>query len=266
MDFVYPVILFFILLASASLGWAGQRKLHARHISRDSVDSVRLLIGMLLTFSAIVLGLLTSSAKQRFDGLNADLSALGTDLIELDQRLRIYGPEADPIRELLRRYTAAALFDTWPDEPEPKGEYPRFAAGPDRNGVEGMALGDMLSSVDVRIEHLEPQTDYQRQIAARLRDRMAEVIQQRWRLIFSARSTISWPFLVILTSWLAIIFATFGLTATRNSLVYAVVVLSALSIASPLYLIIDYSDALTGLEQLSSAPMRAALVHMDRAN
>ena len=46
-------------------------------------------------------------------------------------------------------------------------------------------------------------------------------------------------------------------------MVYVVVVLSALSIGSPLYLIIDYSDSLGGSIALSVAPIRAALAHMD---
>ena len=262
-DLLYPISLFLVLLLSVVAGWMLQRRLREHHVSRESVESVRLLMGMLLTFSALVLGLLTSSAKQRFDGYNADLSAYAADLIELDHRLRVYGPGADDVRVLLRSYTAAALADTWPGERRPTGDYPRFshAAGP--GSVEGAALGAMLADIDVRIEHLTLPDEFHRQIAARLRNRVAQVIQQRWQLILSAQSITSWPFLVILTGWLAIIFAVFGLTAPRNGLVYAVVVLAALSIASPLYLILDYSGPLTGLLKLSSAPIRIALAHMD---
>ena len=179
-------------------------------------------MGMLLTFSALVLGLLTSSAKLRFDGYNNDLSAFSPGLIELDKAPRV--PQ-----------------------------------------MERSDLGGMLAEVDMEIEHLVPSDEFHRQIAARLRNRVADSIQWRWQLIFLARSTISWPFLLILTSWLAIVFAILGLTAPRNGLVYTVVVLSALSIASPLYLILDYDEAKTGLLRLSSAPMRVALSHMDAA-
>lgn len=264
-DFLYPVLLFLVLLASMASGWAVQRRLHEQHVSRESVESVRLLTGMLLTFSALVLGLLTSSAKERFDGYNADLSAYAADLIELDHRLRVYGPGAEDIRVLLRRYTAAAIADTWPEEKPPAGDYPRFNHEVGPGSVEGSALGAMLADIDVRIEHLALSDEFHRQVAARLQNRVTQAIQQRWQLILSAQSTISWPFLVILTCWLAIIFAVFGLTAPRNGLVYAVVLLAALSIASPLYLILDYSGPLTGLLKLSSAPMQIALVHMDAA-
>ncbi len=264
MDVAYTFLLFLMLLASASGGWLAQSRLHERHVSAGSVEAVRLMIGMLLTFSALVLGLLTSSAKERFDGYNADLGAYSADLVELDHRLRLYGEEAAGIRVLLRSYTAAAIADTWPGEAPPAGQYPRLRHAPGARSVEGEQLGDMLAAVDVAIEALAPADDFHRRIAARLSDRAALTIQQRWQLIFSARSTISWPFLLVLTSWLAIIFAVFGLTTPRNELVYVVVTLAALSIASPLYLILDYSGPLTGLLKLSSASMRTALVHMDR--
>jgi hypothetical protein len=91
----------------------------------------------------------------------------------------------------------------------------------------------------------------------------AGIIQARWQISTSTSSDISWPFLLILASWLAIIFAIFGLTSPRNGLVYVAVAMSALSITSPLYLIMEYSDAMTGLLQLSSAPLRIALSQMD---
>lgn len=263
MDALYTLLLVATLLLAAGAGWWIRDRLDERHLARESVDSVRLLMGMLLTFSALVLGLLTSNAKQRFDGLNDDLSMLGASLIQLDHRLRTYGADADDIRALLRQYTAAAIADSWPEQPRPQGDYPLFPADSTRPGIEGAQLGNMLSEVDLRIERLAPADELHRQIAVRMRDRAATVIQQRWNLIFAARSTVAWPFLLTLTTWLAIIFAIFGVTSPPSRFVFAVVALAALSIASPLYLILDYSDALGGTITLSSQPLRTALAHMD---
>ncbi|MGI4943430.1 MAG: hypothetical protein ACRYHQ_23170, partial [Janthinobacterium lividum] len=183
MDFAYTALLFVILLVCAAMGWWAQQKLHERYVSRDAIESIRLLMGMLLTFSALVLGLLTSNAKQRFDGYNNDLSAFGVSLVELDHRLRTYGPAAEPIRAQLRTYTAAAIADTWPEEPLPPGQYPRFNRGSGHESVEGTELGRMLAEVDTAIERLAPPDDYHRQVAGRLRNRVAEATQQRWQLI-----------------------------------------------------------------------------------
>lgn len=261
MDLLFPPLLVLALLLSTATGALLRRRLHERHTGRDAVDSVRLLLSMLLTFAALVLGLLTSNAKQRFDGLNDNLAQFGADLVELDHRLRMYGPGADPIRTDLRRYTAGVLADSWPAHPPPSGDYPHPRG---TRGLEATALGSLLTRVDSAIEQLQPTDDVHARIAARLRDRAALSIQQRWHLIFAARSTVSWPFLAILTVMLCIVFATFGLTTAPSRLIYAVAALAALTIASPVYLIIDYSEALTGTLQLSSAPIEAALWHMDQ--
>ena len=262
-NLLLTVLLFFILLGSAGLGFATQRRLHERHVSTQTFDSVRVLMAMLVTFTALVLGLLVTSAKDRFDSYSKELGAYSADLIELDHRLRVYGAEADHIRKMLRAYTAAAIADTWPDEPLPSGDYPRFTN--DRlNGIEQVTLGDLIADIDVRLQTLAPTDAFHQRIADRLRNRVADAIQKRWVLILSAGSTISWPFLIILTSWLAITFGIFALTAPHDELVYVVIVFSALSIASPLLLILEYSGPQSGLLRLSSEPMRTALRHMDR--
>ena len=251
------------LLGAATVGFATQRRLRPQHVSREAFDSVRLLMSMLLTFTALVLGLLTSSAKARHDTYNKLLSDYSADLIELDHRLRVYGSDADDIRKSLRAYTAAAIADTWPAESRPEGVYPVTRHG---MSLEAPTLGELLADVDIRIQKLAPTDEFRRQIAERLRNRVADTIQRRWQLILSASSTLSWPFLVILTSWLVVIFGIFAMTAPRNGLVYAVVALAALAIASPFYFILSYSGSQSGsVLELSSAPMRAALMHMDRA-
>lgn len=264
MEFAYTLGLIVAMLGSAAAGLWLRRRIDDRHLSGEAVDSIRLLMGMLLTFAALVLGLLTSNAKQRFDALNDDLSAFAADLIELDHTLILYGPAANDARLLLRQYTAAAVADSWRNEPAPPGEYPRVVQGPSADGLEAGSLGAMLARLDVMVVQLAPSTEAERQIAASLRARIEAAMSQRWHLIFEAHATIAWPFLLILTTWLCIIFAIFGMTSPPSPVVYVVVVLSALSIASPLYLIIDYSDTLAGSIALSSAPMRSALAHMDR--
>ncbi|MFT4095657.1 MAG: hypothetical protein QM651_00950 [Rhodoblastus sp.] len=264
-DLLLTALLFAVLLFAAAIGFAAQRRVHPRHISRETFDSIRLQMGMLITFTALVLGLLTSSAKERYDGFSKLLSDYSADLIELDHRLRVYGPDADAIRSKLRAYTAAAIADTWPGEPRPSGTYPAVTHAPGAQGVESPTLGALLAEVDLGVQRLAPQDEFHRRIADRLSNRAADTIQTRWRLVLSAPSTLPWPFLLILTAWLATIFGIFALTSPRDELVYVVIVLSALAIASPLYLILDYSGALTGALDLPSASMRAALEHMDRA-
>jgi hypothetical protein len=253
-----------ILLASAFLGAWVQTALPRHHRAHDTVETIRLVMTMLVTFSALVLGLLTSSAKARHDTQVGNLEKYAVDLIELDQRLRQYGPDARAIRAQLRTYTAAAIADTWPDEQLPSGAYPRRGELGTANGVESATLGDMLTGVDRMIEELQPTDMFHRQTAERLRARVVDNLQQRWRLIASTHPTISWPLLTVLILWLVIIFAIFGLSSPYNALVAVVVLLCALSISSALYLILEFDTPQAGLLPVPSQSLRDALAHMDR--
>ncbi|MGC2786254.1 MAG: hypothetical protein WA397_20975 [Roseiarcus sp.] len=117
----YSLIVFAAMCASATLGFFIHSRLPERHRSPESVALVQLMITLLVTFTAIVLGLLTTSVKAGFD---AAYNARGDDaaqLAQLDRCLRDYGPETAPIREQLRGYVAAVIASTWPDESPPVG-------------------------------------------------------------------------------------------------------------------------------------------------
>jgi hypothetical protein len=70
--------------------------------------------------------------------------------------------------------------------------------------------------------------------------------------------------LVILVFWLCILFASFGLLAPPNGTVIAVLFVCALSASSAIFLILELDQSFTGLLQVSSAPLRAALAQLGR--
>ena len=90
-----------------------------------------LVVSILVTFTALVLSLMLSEVKGTFDTFDARLRSFAGDISNLDIHLREYGPEADPIRATVRKYVAAAIADSWRDEPAPSGDFPRFN-GPGR--------------------------------------------------------------------------------------------------------------------------------------
>lgn len=124
-------ILLLILLGGSAVGVSIRPFLSERHRSRETTDLIQLVLTMLVTFAALVLGLLTSSVKASFDTIDTDLRGLSIQLIQLDRSLREYGSEADPPRALLRSYTAAAIASTWTEDPKPPGNYyPRHRRPP----------------------------------------------------------------------------------------------------------------------------------------
>ncbi len=255
------VALLFLLLMTASF-WGGlgvQRTLRDHHRSRESVESIRVIITLLVTFSALVLGLLISSPQARFTAMEAGLRGLSIDITQLDQRLREYGPEAEPLRADLILYTKAAIADTWPDEPRPPGDYPIHLHRLDAGSEESTSLSAVLNAVDLAIRVLVPKDDRQRALAANLNAQMEALLDLRLTLIENARSAISWPFLSILVFWLVVIFAIVGLSSSRNWLVITVMTLAALSLASSIFLALELDTPFDGYITVSSAPLRDAL-------
>ncbi len=235
------------------------------HMSDESKDAVKLGIGMIATLAALVLGLLTSSAKGTFDTVSAGLRQTGARVILLDRVMAQYGPETKEIRDLLRRSLATAIEQIWPED----------KIGPvvakdreERSGAE--ALEDKLQqrpasieAVQDKLRQLTPGTDTQRSLYSRALQISGDLAEGRWLLIEQmGQSSFPKPFIIILVFWLTIIFATFGLLSPRNTTVIIVLLVCALSVAGSLFLIMDLDTPYGGLIKVSSAPMRNALLHL----
>jgi len=87
-------LLFLLLLVSCAIGLSLQARLAERHRSRETIDAIRLVISILVTFTALVLGLLTSSVKTAFDDFSGRLRGYGAEIIQMDERMREYGAAA----------------------------------------------------------------------------------------------------------------------------------------------------------------------------
>lgn len=259
------LVVFALLLAGTGVGFFGKAYLPEEHRRHETLQLIQLVMTMLVTFAALVLGLLTASAKSSFDTVGNDFRSYAAELIQLDMALRQYGPEAQYPRTLLRSYTAAAIAATWPGENPPSGDYPRFKSDLNHDKLEGIGLGEMLNESFVAVRKLQPIDSYQQHTQAECIARFERVIQARWTLIEEAHSSISKPFLTTLTFWLMIIFLCFGIVAPRNALALVMIMLGAVSIASAVFVIVDLDTPLTGPIVSSSLPMRDALAHLDRA-
>jgi hypothetical protein len=172
------LIIFVILLSASGLGMYLHGRLGERHRTSETVDHVRLVVSILVTFTALVLSLLLSEVKGTFDTFDARLRAFAGDLSNLDIHLREYGADAEPIRATLRKYVAAAIADSWQDEPSPSGDYPRFEP---TSGVERQQLGALLVQVDYAIHKLDPPDHFRQRLADSLANQIDEALHARRR-------------------------------------------------------------------------------------
>jgi hypothetical protein len=255
-------VVLLVLLGSSALGLIVQPYLSEHHRSRESMELVRLVVAMLVTFTALVLGMLTTSVKSSFDKADSGMKGFAAELIQLDESLRQYGGEAASAREQLRNYTAAVIASIWFEEVTPPSNY--YPKGLPHGMSESLVLGDKLNQVGLMIRQLEPQDAMHRQLVADCIQRFNRVTERRWQLIEDAGGVISVPFASVVILWLAIVFASFGLNAPRNTLVCVTISIAAVSIASVIYLILDLDSPFTGVIAVSSHAMRGVLAHLSR--
>jgi len=239
------LIAFVIIMAGAVAGGVLRKTLPDHHLADDARDVFRLGAGLIGTIAALVLGLLIASAKSSYDTQKSQVQHITADLVLLDQLLAQYGPEARPIRELMRQAVDPLVERIW-RENRAANDAP-FAA----TTVAEDAFG--------RIGELAPQTDAQRSLKARAVQVSTELAQTRLALFVQAGSSIPMPFLGVLVFWLAIIFASFSLFAHLNPTVIAGFVVFALSASCALFLILEMSQPFAGLMQIPSSPLRNAL-------
>jgi len=258
------LLLFAILMACAGAAVLIRPLLSERHRSRETIELLQLVVTMMVTFAALVLGLLTSSAKSSFDTVEADIRGFAVELIEFNRCLREYGPDTGSDRALLRVYTAAAIATTWTDEIPPSGDfYPKMLPKkPLNSGIESTDLTRMLAQIEFSLRRLDPPDTVHRSLAADCVSTFDRLSQQRWKLIEEAHPSIANPFYIVLVFWLGVVFLSFGLTAPRNALSLTILALGAVSIASVVFVILELDSPFGGYLAVSSEPLRDALAHI----
>jgi hypothetical protein len=254
------LIVFVLLLCASGLGMHLHDRLREQHRSNETKDHVRLIVSILVTFTALVLSLMLSEVKGTFDTFDARLRSFAGDISNLDIHLREYGPDAEPIRALIRKYVAAAIADSWRNEPAPSGDFPRFD-GP--AAVERPELGALLVQADIAIHKLDPPDRFRQRLTDSLSNQIDEALRARRQLLEASHDTISWPLMVAMCAWLAVVFGVFGLLSPRNAVVYLSIVICATCVASAIFLIDDFDSPIDGLLSASSDSMRATLSRMD---
>jgi ABC-type amino acid transport system permease subunit len=255
-------IIFACVFAGALIGLLIRTRLPEHHLSPESKDLVKLVIGVIGTMTALVLGLLVASAKSSYDAQRSGVSQLAANVIMLDRALALYGkqtqgtPEgqkAQEVRELLQSSLADLLRRTWPEENTA-----------DQRGASAGTEG-RYEEVLERVLALEPKSESQKTLHAQAVRVCIDTGQMRSNLAAQRQaSSIPTALLVVMVLWLALILASFGLLAPRNATTILSLALCALVVSSSLYLVLELDHPFHGMIQISSQPLRAALEQLGR--
>src|SRR5438093_2133410 len=118
------------LIAAVSVGRTLRGLLPQDHLSTESKDAVKLAMGLVATMSALVLGLLVSSAKGAYDTERSEVIQMAAKISFLGRVLGAYGPEAAGVRTQLRDTVEEGIRQMWPGEMRRPGSYaPNTQAG-----------------------------------------------------------------------------------------------------------------------------------------
>jgi hypothetical protein len=131
--------------------------------------------------------------------------------------------------------------------------------GADSGKVAPFEASAAALSLHDEILKLSPRNEIQRSLQARALDTVQDLGKTRLLLFAEAGMAIPIPFLVVLISWLTIIFASFSLFADNNGTTIVALGVFAVSASAAIFLILELSQPFTGLMTISSEPLRNAL-------
>ena len=232
-----------IVFGSAMLGLLLRRILPQNHMADATRGVVTVSMGVVGTLTALVLGLLIAAASSSFNTKNEEVILISADVIRLDRLLRRYGPEAEGLRDLLRRYTARKIQDLFPEGTTelPNAENSR----------------QLLEELQDRLAALDASNANQRWLREQALQLVSTITGARWLLVEQNRIGIETPLLAVVVFWLSLLFWSFGLVAPRNAT--AILALFLCAVAGAIEMVQDLNVPFQGIIRISSKPIKDTL-------
>ena len=242
-EFVVAVLAFLSMMGAALLGRSSMTRLSSEHPQDDTNNVVRRVTALFVVMTSLVLGLMMNSAKNTLEANNRNIRTLTTDMILLDRTIRGLGQEAEDARRHLVEYVQIELKDGNIFEEDPEAEASLNAAGTSLKAIQVSDEQKVTLWNDALVLY-------------------RQIVHEYW--VPASGGTIPTPLIITLILWLAIIFASFGYRAPRNTIVTASFFLAALLISAAVYLILEMDRPSSGMFRVSNAPFQRALELMQR--
>ena len=244
------LIAFAVIFGGGMLGFLIGPALPEPHRGSPTERTVQNAMRTLSLLSALVLGLLVATAKNKYDTNTNQVEHFAASLMMLNDDLVGYGAGADDMRSVLRAYTAARIAATW-----------QLVGGP-TSGPDSPSPLPFLESLQRKVAELTPATEFARARAREAAQIVDELVRARW--LQAAQDTTQAPrvFVWVLMGWLSMVFIGFGMFAPRNPVTFAALLACAFSIATALALIDDMDQPYKGIVIVSPLPMLKALDEM----
>jgi hypothetical protein len=249
---IISAIIFGSVVVAVLLGRALSRFLPEEQLSADTRDTVKLAMGLLATMAALVLGLLVASTKGSYDKARNDVIQMAAKVVFLDRVLTGYGPEAgearaqlhETLEEMVHRSMRPARGNT------PANLAPNTQAG---------------NAIYLTIQNLTPKDEMQRSLKTHATTLALELAQLRTLLVAESISSISKPLLIVVAFWLVVIFLSFSLLAPRNATATLALIVSAVSAATAIFMILELDHPFSGLLRIPTEPLLNVLSQLTKS-
>jgi len=238
-------LVFVLLVVAVLLGRALGRHLAERHLTAETRDTIKLSLGLVATMSALLLGLLVSSAKGAYDTQDRQIDALAAKIATLDRVLVLYGAESAAARRELRVTVENAVARAWPQQ----------------SGTSSVLTLDFRGgdAIYYAVQSLVPGDAMQMELKRRAVDLTFELAEGRALLFSSALTRVSTPLLVIVVAWLVLILFGFSVLAPRNVAAPVALTVAAAAVSGAILLMLEFYQPFDGLIQISSDPVVASI-------
>jgi hypothetical protein len=112
---------------------------------------------------------------------------------------------------------------------------------------------------------LAPKSDAQAQVKVQILDLVVELRKTQWLLFLkSKQSALPVPLLLVVVSWLALIYLSFGLFTPPSPTIVVIFIFGALAVSGAVLIILELYTPFRGLLGISSDPILEALSQMGR--
>ena len=194
-------------------------------LSPDSRDAVKLATGLVATMSALLLGLLVSSAQTLYDAARSEVMQTASKFAILDRILAIYGPQASEVRAELPALIEEVIRRIWSDDANLQHK--------------SKPKNEIGNAYYVAVLRLAAHDDTQRVLKAQAVSLILEIAQVRSLMQAESIRSTSKPILKVVVLWLMIIFLGFSLIAPPNATANLALIASTLCVAGAIFLILE---------------------------
>ena len=240
-----PVLVFSCLVVAVLLGRALGGRLGEQHLTPDTRDTIKLSLGLVATLSALLLGLLVSSAKGAYDLQLRQVDEMAAKVTTLDRVLTLYGPESGTARRELRATVENAIARAWPQQ----------------TGATSDLTPDLYSGDDFyrAVHQLVPNDAIHTELKGEATRLALDLAEGRALLVSRALTGVSTPLLMIVVSWLVLILFGFSLLAPRNLVATLSLTFAAAAVSGAILLMLEFYSPFDGMIRISSDAMTAAI-------